>query len=210
MRRQTPPSSRSRAWSCSGARAATSSSSTPQDGECRRTRGAARGSLVAIRSRHGRLRAYRIGGESDTYAWQPAQQAAAATAAVAARSLPALPFPTPCPPATPTPLPPRSHKQEAALFEEMRQVADAVKPDLAIFVMDGSIGQVGAEGFGGQGAVRSVRWWCRGRQQSGMAVGCSLSSCRRDAFQHGAGAVGCPVARPTPVLPIFPCPIGCV
>ncbi|KAG1678183.1 hypothetical protein FOA52_016120 [Chlamydomonas sp. UWO 241] len=33
------------------------------------------------------------------------------------------------------------HKQEAALFEEMRQVAAAVKPDLVIFVMDGSIGQ---------------------------------------------------------------------
>ncbi len=34
------------------------------------------------------------------------------------------------------------HKQEAALFEEMRQVAAAVEPDLVIFVMDGSIGQV--------------------------------------------------------------------
>ncbi|GAX73630.1 hypothetical protein CEUSTIGMA_g1081.t1 [Chlamydomonas eustigma] len=33
------------------------------------------------------------------------------------------------------------HKQEAALFEEMRQVAAAVQPDLVIFVMDGSIGQ---------------------------------------------------------------------
>lgn len=31
--------------------------------------------------------------------------------------------------------------QEEALFEEMRQVASAVKPDLVIFVMDGSIGQ---------------------------------------------------------------------
>lgn len=48
---------------------------------------------------------------------------------------------TRAPPALP---PARSHKQEAALFEEMRQVADAVKPDLAVFVMDGSIGQVGA------------------------------------------------------------------
>ncbi|KAI5017841.1 hypothetical protein ZWY2020_042729 [Hordeum vulgare] len=33
------------------------------------------------------------------------------------------------------------HKQEAALFEEMRQVSEARKPDLVIFVMDGSIGQ---------------------------------------------------------------------
>ncbi|KAJ1263583.1 hypothetical protein BS78_09G197000 [Paspalum vaginatum] len=33
------------------------------------------------------------------------------------------------------------HKQEAALLEEMRQVSEATKPDLVIFVMDGSIGQ---------------------------------------------------------------------
>lgn len=33
------------------------------------------------------------------------------------------------------------HKQEEALFEEMRQVASAVQPDHVIFVMDGSIGQ---------------------------------------------------------------------
>jgi len=33
------------------------------------------------------------------------------------------------------------HKQEEALFEEMRQLEAAVNPDLVIFVMDGSIGQ---------------------------------------------------------------------
>lgn len=33
------------------------------------------------------------------------------------------------------------HRQEAALFEEMRQVAAAVDPEHVIFVMDGSIGQ---------------------------------------------------------------------
>jgi signal recognition particle subunit SRP54 len=33
------------------------------------------------------------------------------------------------------------HKQEEALFEEMRQVAAAVAPDATVFVMDGSIGQ---------------------------------------------------------------------
>ncbi|KAL0048540.1 hypothetical protein WJX82_005367 [Trebouxia sp. C0006] len=33
------------------------------------------------------------------------------------------------------------HKQEEALFEEMRQVSVSVQPDLIIFVMDGSIGQ---------------------------------------------------------------------
>ncbi|GFQ07898.1 signal recognition particle 54 kDa protein 2 [Phtheirospermum japonicum] len=34
------------------------------------------------------------------------------------------------------------HKQEAALFEEMRQLSEATKPDLVIFVMDSSIGRV--------------------------------------------------------------------
>jgi len=33
------------------------------------------------------------------------------------------------------------HKQEAALFEEMEQVAAAIKPDTVTFVMDGTIGQ---------------------------------------------------------------------
>uniref|UniRef100_A0A915NTR6 signal-recognition-particle GTPase n=1 Tax=Meloidogyne floridensis TaxID=298350 RepID=A0A915NTR6_9BILA len=33
------------------------------------------------------------------------------------------------------------HKQEAALFEEMLQVSNAIKPDNVIFVMDASIGQ---------------------------------------------------------------------
>lgn len=33
------------------------------------------------------------------------------------------------------------HRQEEALFEEMRAVSEAVDPDLVIFVMDGSIGQ---------------------------------------------------------------------
>ncbi|KAL6269641.1 hypothetical protein ACE6H2_026552 [Prunus campanulata] len=32
------------------------------------------------------------------------------------------------------------HKQEAALFQEMRQVSEATKPDLVIFVADSSIG----------------------------------------------------------------------
>jgi signal recognition particle subunit SRP54 len=33
------------------------------------------------------------------------------------------------------------HKQEDSLFEEMRQVAESVQPDMTIFVMDSSIGQ---------------------------------------------------------------------
>ncbi|KAI3956336.1 hypothetical protein MKW92_034021 [Papaver armeniacum] len=33
------------------------------------------------------------------------------------------------------------HQQEASLFEEMRQLAESTKPDLVMFVIDGSIGQ---------------------------------------------------------------------
>lgn len=33
------------------------------------------------------------------------------------------------------------HKQEVELFEEMRQIKNAVQPDNVIFVMDGTIGQ---------------------------------------------------------------------
>lgn len=33
------------------------------------------------------------------------------------------------------------HKQEVELFEEMKQISEAVTPDLTIFVMDGTIGQ---------------------------------------------------------------------
>ncbi|KAK0599418.1 hypothetical protein LWI29_005118 [Acer saccharum] len=36
------------------------------------------------------------------------------------------------------------HKHDASLFKEMRQVAEATKPDLVIFVMDSSIGQAAA------------------------------------------------------------------
>lgn len=33
------------------------------------------------------------------------------------------------------------HKQEADLFDEMKQIAQATRPDQIIFVMDGAIGQ---------------------------------------------------------------------
>jgi len=51
------------------------------------------------------------------------------------------------------------HKQETALFEEMKQVAEVVKPDLIIFVMDASIGQAAldqAQAFGSQVDVGAV------------------------------------------------------
>lgn len=50
------------------------------------------------------------------------------------------------------------HKQEADLFEEMKEIGRAVKPDLTIMVLDGAIGQAAeaqsrafkdAAGFGG-------------------------------------------------------------
>jgi len=51
------------------------------------------------------------------------------------------------------------HKQEEALFEEMQQVAEVVKPDSIVFVMDGAIGQAAfdqASAFKGKVAVGSV------------------------------------------------------
>jgi hypothetical protein len=58
------------------------------------------------------------------------------------------------------------HKQEAALFEEMRQVAEAVTPDLVIFVMDGSIG-----GCRGQTTPGGGHRWVR-RGMDGSIGGC--------------------------------------
>jgi signal recognition particle subunit SRP54 len=52
------------------------------------------------------------------------------------------------------------HKQEAALFEEMRQVAEAVTPDLVIFVMDGSIGQAAFDQAKAFKDSVEVRGWC--------------------------------------------------
>ncbi|KAL6176725.1 hypothetical protein ACLB2K_053358 [Fragaria x ananassa] len=51
------------------------------------------------------------------------------------------------------------HKQEAALFEEMRQVAEATKPDLVILVTDSNIGQAAfdqAQAFKQSAAVGAV------------------------------------------------------
>ena len=51
------------------------------------------------------------------------------------------------------------HKQEAGLFEEMLQVAQAIHPDNIVFVMDASIGQAAelqAKAFKDQVDVGSV------------------------------------------------------
>ncbi|KAL6954960.1 signal-recognition-particle GTPase [Sarracenia purpurea var. burkii] len=66
------------------------------------------------------------------------------------------------------------HKQEAALFEEMRQVSEATKPDLVIFVMDSSIGQAAfdqAEAF-----------------KQSVAVGAMIVT-KRDGHAKGGGAL---------------------
>jgi len=72
------------------------------------------------------------------------------------------------------------HRQEAALFEEMRAVAAAVEPQLTIFVMDASVGQA----VGEQGAMRAL-----GSQPASPARSRRLSRRRgrgrRDCDQDG-------------------------
>jgi len=51
------------------------------------------------------------------------------------------------------------HRQEEALFDEMKQIEDGVKPDNVVFVMDGSIGQTAynqAKAFGETVKVGSI------------------------------------------------------
>lgn len=57
------------------------------------------------------------------------------------------------------------HKQEAELFEEMRQVSAAVSPDNIVFVMDSTIGQAA---HGASSEPGTSLWWC---------VGCALTHC---------------------------------
>ncbi|RID56991.1 hypothetical protein BRARA_F00398 [Brassica rapa] len=68
------------------------------------------------------------------------------------------------------------HKQEATLFEEMRQVAEATKPDLVIFVMDSSIGQAAFDQMlkqiGGMGGLQSLmKQMGSGKDMMGMFGG---------------------------------------
>lgn len=51
------------------------------------------------------------------------------------------------------------HKQESALFDEMKQIEQAVQPDTVIFVLDGTIGQQAyaqAKAFGDAIAVGAI------------------------------------------------------
>ncbi|XP_057422140.1 signal recognition particle subunit SRP54 2-like [Lotus japonicus] len=77
------------------------------------------------------------------------------------------------------------HKQEAALFEEMRQVLEATKPDLVIFVMDSSIGQAAfdqAQAF-----------------KQSVAVGAVIVT-KMDGHAKGGGALSAVAATKSPVI----------
>ncbi|XP_062024331.1 signal recognition particle subunit SRP54 2 [Rosa rugosa] len=77
------------------------------------------------------------------------------------------------------------HKQEAALFEEMRQVAEATKPDLVVFVMDSSIGQAAfdqAQAF-----------------KQSAAVGAVIVT-KMDGHAKGGGALSAVAATKSPVI----------
>ncbi|XP_020573399.1 signal recognition particle 54 kDa protein 2 [Phalaenopsis equestris] len=77
------------------------------------------------------------------------------------------------------------HMQEAALFEEMRQVSEATKPDLVIFVMDGSIGQMAfaqAQAF-----------------KQSVPVGAVIVT-KMDGHAKGGGALSAVAATKSPVI----------
>ncbi|BBG99126.1 Signal recognition particle, SRP54 subunit protein, partial [Prunus dulcis] len=77
------------------------------------------------------------------------------------------------------------HKQEAALFEEMRQVSEATKPDLVIFVMDSSIGQAA---FDQAQAFRQS-----------VSVGAVIVT-KMDGHAKGGGALSAVAATKSPVI----------
>ncbi|PHT88430.1 Signal recognition particle 54 kDa protein 2 [Capsicum annuum] len=77
------------------------------------------------------------------------------------------------------------HRQEAALFEEMRQVSEATKPDLVIFVMDSSIGQAA---FDQAQAFRQS-----------VAVGAVIVT-KMDGHAKGGGALSAVAATKSPVI----------
>lgn len=77
------------------------------------------------------------------------------------------------------------HKQEAALFEEMQEVARAVTPDTSVFVMDGSIGQAAklqAEAF-----------------RDAVDIG-SVIITKLDGHAKGGGALSAVAATKSPII----------
>ncbi|KAJ3005986.1 hypothetical protein HKX48_000349 [Thoreauomyces humboldtii] len=77
------------------------------------------------------------------------------------------------------------HKQETALFEEMKQIADAANPDHYIFVMDGTIGQAAelqAKAF-----------------QDAVPIG-SIIVTKLDGHAKGGGAISAVAATGSPII----------
>ncbi|KAM1512430.1 hypothetical protein PS1_024461 [Malus domestica] len=77
------------------------------------------------------------------------------------------------------------HKQEAALFEEMRQLSEAISPDLVVFVMDASIGQ-------------SAFHQAQAFKQS-VTVGAVIVT-KMDGHAKGGGALSAVAATKSPVI----------
>jgi len=77
------------------------------------------------------------------------------------------------------------HKQESALFEEMGQIAEVIKPDNIIFVMDGSIGQAAHD----QASAFKAK----------VAVG-SVIITKLDGHAKGGGALSAVAATNSPII----------
>ncbi|KAL1936641.1 hypothetical protein VTP01DRAFT_775 [Rhizomucor pusillus] len=77
------------------------------------------------------------------------------------------------------------HKQEAELFEEMKQIAAAVEPDSTIFVMDGTIGQA-AEG--------------QAKAFKEAANFGSIIMTKMDGHAKGGGAISAVAATHSPII----------
>lgn len=77
------------------------------------------------------------------------------------------------------------HKQEDSLFEEMRQVAEAVQPDMTVFVMDSSIGQA---------ALDQARAF-----KATVDVG-SVIITKLDGHAKGGGAISAVAATQSPII----------
>jgi len=77
------------------------------------------------------------------------------------------------------------HKQEEELFEEMQQIAEVVKPDNIIFVMDSSIGQAAFD----QAAAFKAK----------VAVG-SVIITKMDGHAKGGGALSAVAATQSPII----------
>eukprot|EP01120_Amphizonella_sp_Union-15-10_P008405 TRINITY_DN3013_c0_g1_i1.p1 TRINITY_DN3013_c0_g1~~TRINITY_DN3013_c0_g1_i1.p1 ORF type:complete len:482 (-),score=102.00 TRINITY_DN3013_c0_g1_i1:58-1305(-) len=77
------------------------------------------------------------------------------------------------------------HKQEESLFEEMEQVANAIKPNNIVFVMDGSIGQAAHD----QAAAFKSR----------VEVG-SVIVTKMDGHAKGGGALSAVAATKSPII----------